>query len=95
MKMRFLAGCTLGIPVAVSAQTQAVDTGTFSKWPVVRDVTISNDGRYAAYSIAIAERFRALTSQRTELRDLQGDWKQQLPGEGKTTFTTITGTRFF
>ena len=90
MKMRALLACLFIaplVPLAARAQKPVVDTTVFAKWPVVRDVAISNDGRYAGYSVVIAEPFSAYTSQKVELRDLNGDWKVQLPSAGKVAFS--------
>jgi dienelactone hydrolase len=66
------------------AQKPPVDTSLMNNWQWPANPAISNDGRYASYTI---ERWGSSASQPTVVRALQDDWKVVLPGVDKVQFS--------
>jgi len=85
MKQFFLFCLFIYYPVSLAAQKPVIDTGVFDNWyRVQQDLTISNNGKYVAYTISNQS---ANTRRSLVIQSVVGNWKLELAGGGTALFT--------
>jgi dipeptidyl aminopeptidase/acylaminoacyl peptidase len=73
------------------AQKPALDSGTFGKWPLLRNISITDDGNYSMYIIDN----RMDKTHSLVVRSNTSDWQKEIAGDVKTANFTPDSKRLF